>query len=50
MYFFNKYIEKNNKNEQSKIYLTLIHKEDTMTLCGFATKEERDIFNILQSV
>ena len=43
-------LEKNNKNEQSKIYLTLIHKEDTMTLCGFATKEERDIFNILQSV
>lgn len=33
-----------------KIYLSLIHKEDSMTLCGFLTKEERDIFKILQSV
>src|SRR5574344_851382 len=33
-----------------KIYTTLIHKEELMYLCGFLTKEERDIFNILQSV
>ena len=33
-----------------KIYVALIHKEDSMSLCGFLTKEERDIFNILQSV
>lgn len=37
-------------NEEVKIYTTLIHKEDTMNLCGFGTKEDRDIFNILQSV
>ena len=36
-------------NEEVKIYTTLIHKEDTMNLCGFGTKEDRDIFNILQS-
>ncbi len=33
-----------------KLYLALIHKEDSMSFCGFLTKEERDIFNILQSV
>lgn len=33
-----------------KIFLALVHKEDTMALCGFLTREERDIFNILQSV
>ena len=37
-------------NEEAKIYVTLIHKEDAMSLCGFANREERDIFNILQSV
>lgn len=37
-------------NTESKIYVTLIHKEDSMSLCGFANREERDIFNILQSV
>lgn len=36
--------------ENLKIYLTLIHKEDSMSLCGFLNKEDRDIFNILQSV
>ncbi len=33
-----------------KIYVSLNHKEDSMSLTGFITKEERDIFNILQSV
>ena len=33
-----------------KIYTKLIHKEDSMTLCGFAHKEDRTIFDILTSV
>lgn len=37
-------------NEEIKIYLSLTHKEDTMSLSGFLQKEDRDIFNILQSV
>lgn len=32
------------------VYTTLIHKEDSMTLCGFETREDRDLFNILISV
>lgn len=43
-------IEKLNDNEDVKIYVSLSHKEDSMSLTGFTTKEERDIFNILQSV
>ena len=39
-----------NIGDEVKIYLALIHKEDLMSLCGFLTREERDIFNILQSV
>ncbi len=37
-------------NSEVKVFLSLIHKEDSMSFCGFITKEERDIFNILQSV
>ena len=33
-----------------KVYVSLSHKEDSMSLTGFLTKEERDIYNILQSV
>lgn len=33
-----------------KIYTKLIHKEDSMFLCGFLKKETRDIFNYLISV
>ena len=33
-----------------KIFTSLIHKEDTMLLCGFMQKETRDIFKILTSV
>jgi Holliday junction DNA helicase RuvA len=36
--------------ETVKIYTSLIHREDTMFLCGFDAKEDRDLFNILQSV
>ena len=32
------------------IYTSLIHKEDSMYLCGFLSREERDLFNVLQSV
>lgn len=42
-------IEKINEDE-IKVYVSLNHKEDSMSLTGFLTKEERDIFNILQSV
>ena len=43
-------IEKLEENTEIKIYVSLSHKEDSMSLTGFTTKEERDIFNILQSV
>lgn len=37
-------------NDDIKLYLVLIHKEDKMQLCGFLHREDRDIFNILNSV
>lgn len=37
-------------NSEIKVYTSLIHKEDTMFLCGFINKETRDIFQILTSV
>ena len=43
-------IERLQEKEDVKIYVSLNHKEDSMSLTGFITKEERDIFNILQSV
>ena len=36
--------------EEIKIYTKLIHKEDSMTLCGFRTKQDRIIFDILTTV
>lgn len=39
-----------NAGETVKIFVSLIHKEDSMSLCGFIHKEDRDIFNILRSV
>lgn len=36
--------------ENIKIYTKLIHKEDTMYLCGFLRAEERVIFDILTTV
>lgn len=38
------------KNSEIKIFVTLIHREDTMIFCGFLHKEERDLFNILLTV
>ncbi len=43
-------VERLQDSGEVKIYVSLTHKEDTMSLTGFITKEERDIFNILQSV
>ncbi len=41
---------KKNVNDNIKIYTVLIHREDSMSLCGFLNKEARDIFNVLVSV
>lgn len=38
------------RGSEVKMYVSLIHKEDTMFLCGFLHKEERDLFEILQTV
>jgi holliday junction DNA helicase RuvA len=32
------------------VYTSLVHREDQMYLCGFDSREDRDLFNILQSV
>ena len=37
-------------NSDIKLFTALIHREDTMLLCGFLNKEDRDIFNILLTV
>jgi len=37
-------------NSEIKIYSKLIHKEDSMLLCGFLNKQDRIIFDILTSV
>lgn len=39
-----------NTGETVVIYTYLVHKEDTMYLCGFTAREDRDLFSILQSV
>ena len=39
-----------NESEKQKFYISLIHREDTMSLYGFLNKETRDIFQILLSV
>ena len=36
--------------DDTKFYVSLMHKEDSMSLCGFLNKETRDIFQILISV
>ena len=38
------------ESTQNKLYVSLIHREDSMTLYGFSNKETRDIFLILLSV
>lgn len=35
---------------ETKVYTVLLHREDSMSLCGFLQKEDRDIFKILTSV
>lgn len=37
-------------NSEVKIYTKLIHREDSMTLCGFKNKQDRVIFDILTAV
>ena len=37
-------------DSEIKVYVSLTHREDIMSLTGFISREERDIFNILQSV
>lgn len=44
---FNKF---NDGKNDIKIYVSLIHKEDKMSLCGFLKREDRDMFDILTSV
>lgn len=39
-----------NEEELKKLYVFLTHREDAMSLYGFANKETRDIFQILISV
>lgn len=36
--------------DEQTIFVSLLHKEDSMSFVGFTTREERDVFNILQSV
>jgi Holliday junction DNA helicase RuvA len=36
--------------EEIKVYTVLLHREDSMSLCGFLQREDRDIFKILTSV
>ena len=38
------------EGEKIKIYTSLIHKEDSMILCGFSRKDDRDLFKILLTV
>jgi Holliday junction DNA helicase RuvA len=37
-------------NSDIQIFTSLVHREDVMLLCGFLKHEDRDLFNILQSV
>jgi Holliday junction DNA helicase RuvA len=38
------------RNEEAKIYTKLIVREDDMSICGFKTKEELKMFELLNSV
>jgi len=37
-------------HSELKIYTVLLHREDSMSLCGFLQREDRDIFTIMTSV
>lgn len=39
-----------NVGDDTTLYLKLVHKEDSMTLCGFKSRADRIIFDILTSV
>lgn len=39
-----------NVGETAKVFTSLVHKEDAMYLCGFSCREDRDLFNIIQTV
>ena len=36
--------------DETKLYTVLLHREDSMSLCGFLEKEVRNLFNILTQV
>ena len=42
--------DKKNVNDDVRIFTVLIHREDAMLLCGFLSKEARDIFRVLTSL
>lgn len=42
--------DKKNVNDDVRIFTVLIHREDAILLCGFLSKEARDIFRVLTSV
>lgn len=42
--------DRKNVNDDVRIFTALIHREDAMLLCGFLSKEARDIFRVLTSV
>lgn len=44
------YSQLTDENKEVKIYASLIHKEDKMSLCGFLKREDRDMFNVLTGV
>lgn len=37
-------------DSEVQIFTSLVHREDAMLLCGFIKNEDRDLFNVLQSV
>lgn len=46
----NRVLRQKKDEERITVYVSLLHREDTMALFGFFKREERDIFNILQTV
>ena len=50
LYLSKRHLQLLKENESVKIFTTLIHKEDSMKLYGFQSKEERELFNLLSSV
>ena len=44
------FVDSESSPSEQKLFVSLIHREDSMTLYGFFNKETRDIFQILLSV